>query len=309
MFGTDPNAREDNVCDANVGGAITTEETSRGPQRFMHKSQQHSEVVPIFIISFDRGEYLLRAIKSYEMQDVPVDIIVHDNGSTDGRTLQVLEGLRQAGTRIYRHGAISQPEELNNVDLSVQLYRSETGYDGPYVVTDCDVDLSSASPAALRTYLELLDLFQDVECVGPMLTIADIPRSYPLFNRVMARHISQFWSRHPDWIELSTGPIAYLKHAIDTTFAVHRRASQFRRLKTGLRVYHPYEAKHLDWYLTNSEASEYRRSSSPAISHWDNVSEMAKYQSFPDQVLRYTIVAGELGSLRTVDRSTLDNPP
>lgn len=301
--------RRINVCDAVVGQANQTVQRSRGQRRFMQNSNERSDAIPIFIISFNRGEYIIRAMRSYELQDIPVDIIVHDNGSTDERTLQVLEGLRQAGIRIYQQGAISQPEQLNNVDLSVQHHRAETGYDGPYVVTDCDVDLSSASPSSLRTYLALLDRFPDVECVGPMLTIADIPKSYPLFNRVMARHISQFWSRQPEWVELSCARVAYLRHAIDTTFAVHRQGSQFRRLKSGLRVYHPYEAKHLDWYITKSEASEYRATSSPAISHWDNDSEIATYQSLPDEVLGYTIVAGERGSLRTVRRSTLDNPP
>jgi glycosyltransferase involved in cell wall biosynthesis len=264
--------------------------------------------MPIFIISFNRGDYLKRVIRSYEAQDVKTEIVVHDNGSFDARTLKVLEDLSNSGSKVYRYAEISEPEELNNVDISVQRYKQETGYAGPYVVTDCDIDLSDARPDAVRTYVELLKLFPDAECVGPMLRIADIRRSYPLFNRVMARHITQFWGRQPEWVDLSIGKVAYLRHRIDTTFAVHRPGSAFRRLKDGIRVYHPFEARHLDWYVTRDGPAGYRTTSSSAISHWDNENEFGKYAGLPPATLPYTIVAGELGALRTVARQTSDNP-
>lgn len=272
------------------------------------RSPERDLFLPVFIISFNRGDYLTQILDSYIKQDVDLDFVIHDNGSTEPRTLEALSELSAAGFKVYRYGPISAPDELNLVDLSVQRYRAESGYFGPYAVTDCDVDLSEARGDALRTYLELLQQFPDVECVGPMLRIADIPRSYPLFNRVMERHVAQFWHRQPEWVEISTGRIAYLRHAIDTTLAVHRAGSSFRRLKSGLRVYHPFEAKHLDWYMSPRDASEYQLSSSPLISHWDNAAELAKYRSQPDAVFIYTLVEGEVGSLRTVTRSTLDHP-
>lgn len=148
------------------------------------------------------------------------------------------------------------------------------------MVTDCDVDLSVTRPDALRIYLELLDVFEDLECVGPMLTIADIPRSYPLFNRVMEKHIAQFWGRQPEWAKVRAGEIAYLRHRIDTTFAVHRAGSTFRRLKEGIRIYHPFEAKHLDWYVGKQDQSGYRATSSPAISHWDKSERILQISGF-----------------------------
>jgi hypothetical protein len=264
--------------------------------------------IPIFVISFNRGEYLKSVLKSYESQDVAVEIIVHDNGSNEANTLGLLEELSSAGTRVYRYGAIFHPDELDNVARSVRRYENETGYSGPYVVTDCDIDLAVARPDALRTYVELLGLFEDAECVGPMLRIADIPKSYPLFNRVMARHVAQFWRREPEWVEIAAGRIGYLRHRIDTTFAVHRAGSTFRRLKEGVRVYHPFEARHLDWYVTGSDRTVYRTSSSPEISHWDNEIEFHKHRSLPSAALDYTVVEGCIGELRTVVKSTLDNP-
>jgi glycosyltransferase involved in cell wall biosynthesis len=264
--------------------------------------------LPIFVISFNRGEYLSSVIGTYRKQDIDIEIIVHDNGSSDQQTLDILRQLSSEGVKIYHYSPISFPDELNNVDASLKRYTAETGYCGPYVVTDCDIDFSKTRPDALRLYLELLDIFEDTECVGPMLTIADIPRSYPLFNRVMARHIAQFWGRQPEWTKVCAGEIAYLRHRIDTTFAVHRASSTFRRLKEGIRVYHPFEAKHLDWYVSSQDQSGYRITSSPAISHWDNESEFSRYQTLPDAVLNYTIVEGRMGDLRTVAKSTLDNP-
>jgi hypothetical protein len=222
--------------------------------------------------------------------------------------LAILSNLALSGVKIYRFGAIRNPDELNSVDLSVRRYEHETGYNGPYVVTDCDIDLSPARRDALRTYIHFLQMFEDAECVGPMLTIADVPRSYPLFNRVMERHIEQFWGREPEWADVRNGRIAYLKCAIDTTFAVHRAGSAFRRLKHGLRIYHPYEAKHLDWYLSKNEPTTYRVTSSPEISHWDNEKELSRFAHLLETTLNYTIVEGQIGDLRTAAKSTLDNP-
>ena len=148
----------------------------------------------------------------------------------------------------------------------------------------------SSSPAArgrmadaLAVYSELLDRFPQVECVGPMLRIADIPRSYKLFNRVMNRHIEQFWHRRPERVTTRFGECAVIEAPIDTTFALHREGSAFRRLKKGLRVYHPFEARHLDWYPQHGQAA-YHRTSSAAISHWNNEAQFAE---FADEVLRY----------------------
>jgi glycosyltransferase involved in cell wall biosynthesis len=268
---------------------------------------EQKSAIPIFVISYNRGHYLERVIQSYRAQDIETEIVIHDNGSSDAATLEILSDL-SADLRVYRYGPISTPEQLNGVDASVCRFRDETGYSGPYVVTDCDVDLSDAPPDALRTYMALLDAFPEVECVGPMLRISDIPKSYPLFNRVMLRHISQFWGRQPEWVQIDGKRLAYLEHRIDTTFAVHRAGSSFRRLKDGLRVYHPYEARHLDWYVSEDDLTNYRQTSSPAISHWDNEAEFAKHKALPPTVLNYTVVEGAIGALRAVERSTLDNP-
>jgi hypothetical protein len=45
-----------------------------------------------------------------------------------------------------------------------------------------------------------------------------------------------------------------------------------------LRVYEPYEAQHLDWYIDCIGNDAYSRTSSAAISHWNNVAELAVHE-------------------------------
>ena len=136
----------------------------------------------------------------------PTDIIIHDNGSTDPDTLRVLDELEASGAKVFRASPISTPEELNRVNDTIERYFSDWAERSRYVVTDCDIDMSVAKSNALEVYDELLTMFRRVECAGPMLRIRDIPESYPLFNRVMNRHIDQFWRHTPTFAETLVWP-------------------------------------------------------------------------------------------------------
>jgi hypothetical protein len=106
----------------------------------------------------------------------------------------------------------------------------------------------------------------------------------------MTRHIEQFWHREPEWLDTKFGRVATIEAPIDTTFALHRANEPFRRQKKARRVYFPYEARHLDWYLTAAEYSQnpYFATSSSDVSHWNNRSahnsfssaESARFQKF-----------------------------
>ena len=93
------------------------------------------------------------------------------------------------------------------------------------------------------------------------------------------------WRRPPDWAETSAGRTAIVPAPIDTTFALHREGMPFRRLKQGIRVCCPYEARHLDWYVsdTQARASSYHHTSAADISHWNNASQ---HQTHGDERLR-----------------------
>lgn len=256
-------------------------------RRSMSVDDCRTHPIPVFLISFNRGGMLKRTIAAIRRLSTPTEIVIHDNGSTDPDTTAILNELEKGGIKVFRYPAIHSDTELNRVDETVQSYFSEWGEPGRYVVSDCDVDISVADPRVLDVYDELLNNFRRIECVGPMLRIRDIPRSYPLFNRAMNRHVEQFWRHLPTITETSFGEVAILPATIDTTFALHRAGESFRRLKSGLRVYEPYEALHLDWYWgeTDAGASSYAHSSSPSISHWNNAQELIRYQ---DTVREYS---------------------
>ena len=238
-----------------------------------------SHPTPVFLISFNRGGLLKRSIVGIRRLRRPTEIIVHDNGSTDPGTLAVLDELEMDGIRVFRCPAIASADELNQVNETVQTYFSDWAEPGRYAVSDCDVDLSIADPVTLDVYDELLNKFRRVECVGPMLRIRDIPRNYPLFNRVMNRQVEQFWGHCPTLVETSFGEVAVRESTIDTTFALHRAGEPFRRLKSALRVYEPFEALHLDWHRTNDQGPDiYTVTSNSAISHWNNSAELADHR-------------------------------
>jgi hypothetical protein len=251
---------------------------------------------------------LLDAIAGLRQLSRPTEIVIHDNGSTDVQTLAVLRQLERGGIRVFRRGQIASADALNNVNTTIQEFFLDWGAPQRYVVSDCDIDLSIADPRALEVYDELLTRFRDVHCVGPMLRIRDIPPSYPLYNRVINRHVEQFWHRIPEVVETSLGHAAYIKTAIDTTLALHRAGQPFRRLKTALRVYEPYEARHLDWYLTDETAeNEYAETSNPAISHWNNRVERDRYRWAPLEHRRFFCVRkSALGSLEIYEEQVMD---
>lgn len=256
--------------------------------------------VPVFIISYNRGAFLRQVIDSYRRFEEVSDLIVHDNGSDDPETLDILSALEDQGVRIVRNAKIKSADDLNDVNRTVEQYFRETQIQANYVVTDCDVDMASALPDALRVYEALLKRFPSAQCVGPMLRIRDVPTSYPLYNEVMNRHIAQFWSKTPEWVDLPMGRVAYIPAHIDTTFALHRAGEPFRRLKFGIRVYEPYEAQHLDWYLTPSELSvaTYSKQSSNRIAHWSNQDFVQNFSTTGLQYSSFSYVdvddAGEL---------------
>ena len=71
---------------------------------------------------------------------------------------------------------------------------------------------------------------------------------------------------------------------------MHRRGEPFRRLKGGLRLYRPYEARHLDWYVT-SPASY---SKGEAISHWATQEYINENYSVPRHYDKFYVIKQNL---------------
>jgi len=247
----------------------------QAPVRKYRANQCRQRPTPVFIISFDRAAMVARCIDGIRRLSTPTDIIIHDNGSAQPETIALLDQLEREGVRVFRRGPIAQADDLNLVNETVTQYFSEWAEPARYVVTDCDIDVSTAAPNMLKVFDDLLNRFRRVQAVGPMLRIRDIPKDYPLYNRAINRHVEQFWRQDPRFVDTAYGEVAFQETSIDTTFALHRAGEPFHRLKAALRVYEPYEALHLDWYSNNDD--HYTTSSNPNISHWNNAAERDAY--------------------------------
>lgn len=228
---------------------------------------------PIFVISFNKSEQLLKSIASYRSLDESVDIIVHDNGSDNPRTLETLADLERRGdVKVYRSGKVNAADDLVSVQATIDSY-FDSQRQTNYIITDPDVELTHTKPDLIRVMEFLLAQNDDAVCVGPMLTIRDIPESYPLRQWALKRHIEQFWNKRPERVPSRDGHLFIQRCLIDTTFAMYRAGHEFdRRPNSGIRIYEPYEAKHLDWYEPDSD-SDYYAANTTAVSHWNNNAE------------------------------------
>jgi hypothetical protein len=155
--------------------------------------------VPIFIISYNRLAVLRQAINSFRQID-ETKVIVHDAGSSYAPLLKFLAELEREGASVYYdRQRIVRDDDLNSVADTVSdwLQKHDASH---YVVTDPDVALEDGCRDILEFYQSLLDEFPDVEVVGPMLRIDDIPDSFPLKRLVIQRHTNDFWHKPPEWI-------------------------------------------------------------------------------------------------------------
>jgi pyruvyltransferase len=223
-------------------------------RRTMSLAACREHPTPIFLISCNRAGSLRQCIHGIRHLSEPTDLVVLDSGSSDPDTLFLLDELEAEGVRVWRHPLSGSPQALTEVNEAVAAYFADWAEPARYVVSDCGIDLSVAEPNALSVYDELLNRFRRVECVGPMLRIRDVQRGDKLFNRLMNDQIEQFWQEPPKLQEISCGDVAVRECSIDTTFALHRAGEAFRRLKSGLRVHEPFDARCLDWDLTDRGA-------------------------------------------------------
>jgi hypothetical protein len=259
----------------------------------------------IFVISHNRSAMLNRCIRGLRRQSVPLNIVVRDHGSTDEETLRTLDSLQRSGITVQHRAPITHPDELNHVAETVADFLGDVP-EVPYAVTDCDIDLSATDPQAVMVYEWLLERYPDVECVGPMLTIRDIPQHYPLRNRALRGHIEQFWGRVPTVDDTPYGLVASQSATIDTTFALHRPGTPFRRLRPGRRVYHPFEARHLDWYIGADDFAV--RQGAATIGHWSNAAWLVQERDHPPVDATYYVVERAAPERLVIERLRASDP-
>lgn len=223
--------------------------------------------VPIFIITHNRLEVLMKTLKSFENFTTPHEIVIHDNSST---FVPLVDFLKKGAYRVYWN----KGNELNDVAESISTYFEETKSSSEYyVVTDPDIEMTKETPTdMLEMYMFLLNSHPSVTAVGPELKVDDIPDCYPLKNDLLRKHkIGHRNDKVTEWKWKDSVQKGAFR-PLDTTFGMYRRSFVFKRLNPALLTWYPYNARHLDWYIDPREMKEdqifYMKDSSNKWGHW-----------------------------------------
>jgi len=230
-------------------------------------------MIPIFIISYERLDALERSIRSYyENIKTPFEIVIMDFGSTFVPTLKYLKILEHKGIKVYWKEKLSNKRRFNlYVDGIIQDYFKDHPKSN-YVVTDPDIALDNTDGDILEVYAHLLGILPENYIVGPMLRIDDLPDYYPLKKEVRFGGWETFYhSRKVNEIQYKDKPVKYVLVRIDTTFAMNRAGTHWRRHRMAARVFAPYGARHLEWYLDPKDLTPdqeyYMKHASRTITH------------------------------------------
>lgn len=232
-----------------------------------------NKMIPIFIITYDRLRVLKESIQSYhDCIKTPFEIVVVDFGSTYGPTIEYLKNLEQEKVKVYWKDRIHHKDGLNSISGIVQDYFRDH-LASNYVVTDPDIALDNVEGDVLEVYANLLKNLPKITVVGPMLRIDDIPDHYPKKQKLISKSLHvDFHSRPVSTIKYDDKIIRYIFALIDTTFAMNRAGTPWRRWRQGVRVLRPYSARHLDWYLDPNDLTpdqtHYKENASRRIVHW-----------------------------------------
>jgi glycosyltransferase involved in cell wall biosynthesis len=111
--------------------------------------------IAVVLPCFNDGPLLLEALASLREAE-PLEIVVVDDASTEPTTLEVLDGLRAAGTRVVRHAV--------NQHLSASRMTGLAATSAPYVYP-LDAD-DQAVPGALAAMADRLDAVPEAAVVA-----------------------------------------------------------------------------------------------------------------------------------------------
>ena len=230
-----------------------------------------SSEICLYIISYNRLTVLKSALNSYLRFLSPMDIVILDMGSDYLPLLEYFKDLKKVGISTINFDKITKPGDLNIISDQIDRENCKRGCDY-YIVTDPDISIEICSNDILNIYKEILNTHEDIEIVGPMLRINDIPKSYPLREWAWKLHAEQFWHKKPESIQVGDRVVYVQRTVIDTTFGMIRSTTSYKRFLRGFRTYEPYEALHLDWYITPENITDdqlnFQTTTSQLISHW-----------------------------------------
>jgi hypothetical protein len=228
--------------------------------------------IPIFIIVHNHYDILQRSLASYEkFIDYPKQFVFHNTNSVYQPTLDFLEERRKKGDLVYHTNTNHHLSVMN----TVREYLSKHPDVKYYILTDPDIELNNCRGNLVETFIYLINKY-NVYSVGTSLKIDDIPDYYPKKKLVLSIPTHKSFHSSPRIKENFEGQEFEITRAhIDTTFQLIRASSvdgHFPHTNC-MRVFEPYDARHLDWYIdpnNMTDCQKFYSENTTNISHWNN---------------------------------------
>jgi hypothetical protein len=214
---------------------------------FDQPSAYDAERLTAYILCVDLAAWALDV--AYHCDRLGLDPVIVDHGTTYPPSLELLRGC-------------PYPVEWRGKNSPhgfwYKLYRT---LPARYVVTDCDLDLSSVPDDAVSVMAGVLDSDPTVAKVALSLEILDLPDT--LLAQFARAHELQFWQQQR--------PDGHFDAMTDTTFALYDHRKPAPRYEA-VRLNRPYTARHLPWYLEPgtipADLAHYLRSVDTTNTHW-----------------------------------------
>jgi hypothetical protein len=197
--------------------------------------------LPVFILSYNKADELLRMIASCRRQDRAVEIAIYDDGSEEPETIAVLRRLESDGVWVHRRGGDDPPELWQRLNKAVDAFFRDWSEPSRYAVTRCDVDFATADTGALDLYDDLLDRFPRADSAGP--AIGDLPPDQASAETVVNGRIASTAKRTPGLAAataIAPWRCMIVDGGFDLGFAVYRAGKPLLATMKSLRVCDPY---------------------------------------------------------------------
>jgi hypothetical protein len=209
----------------------------------VHTLRCRRRPLPIFLPCHDLGAQLERVAASYRRQSMPHELVLIDDGAAGLETQQAIEALQQDGALVRVIDSGTPEQQTKSLQHVIQQYFKRWGEPQRYAIASGVIDFSNSAPDTFAVYDELLDCFPEVEAVGPMLRIQDLPLGHPALSDEIAEH----WLQERSSCQTSFGPVGVVPASLVGNFALCRADGRHRPPSSGLRVHHPFDARNLAW--------------------------------------------------------------
>jgi GT2 family glycosyltransferase len=163
-------------------------------ERFRFTQPQGTDLLDIVIVNYESTDYLIRCLESLytSVEDIPVNVFVQDNNSTDG-----LERVRAGFPQVHL------TKNIRNLGFAKAVNRSLTQCNAPFtLLLNPDTMAVNGCFESVLTYMRK---HPDVGIVGPRILDADgstqgSARSFPNFvTALFGRNsiLTRFWPNNP----------------------------------------------------------------------------------------------------------------